>query len=93
MAYLEQRVDGEALVQFGAQARECLVGEEDIALDLLRYLINCAGVAEAKRLPSRLNGSICVEHGIQEAVRTQWRECLRDCLRYCSDVDGHCRLF
>lgn len=90
MANLKERHDGEALVELGAQTRKGLVGEEDISLDLFRYLVDCAGVAEAERIPSCLEGSICVEDRIQEAIGLDGRE--GDGLRSI-DLDGDCRLF
>lgn len=72
MAYLEQRRDRETLVQLGAQAGEHEVGEEDIALHLPRDRVDGAGVAEAERCSSGLEGAECVEDGVHEAVGA-WR--------------------
>lgn len=93
MAYLEERVDGEALVEFGAQAREGLVGKEDISLNFLGYLVDSSGVAEAKGFSSRLERTDCVKDGVQEAVALQWRQRWWQRLRCGYNVDGHCRLF
>lgn len=49
MADLEERRNGEALVQLGAQAGEGLVGEEDAPLDLRGDVVDGAGVAQAER--------------------------------------------
>lgn len=54
MTYLEDGREGEALIELGAQARESLVGEKNIALDFLCYLIDGAGVAQPKGFSSRL---------------------------------------
>lgn len=64
MADLEERQDGKALVELGAQAGEGLVGEEDIALHLLRYRINGARVSQTQRISPRLEGVVCVEDGV-----------------------------
>lgn len=68
MAYLKQRVDGKALVQFGAQAGKGLVGEEDIPLHLSRNAINVARIAQSQRRPSVLEGSVCVEDAVEEGI-------------------------
>lgn len=67
MADLEEWQDGEGLVELRAQTREYLVGEEDIALDLLCYLIDCAWVAETERISPCLEALICVEDGVEES--------------------------
>lgn len=72
MADLEERKDGEALVELGAQAREGLVGEEDIALDLPCYRINGARVSQAEGISPRLERVVCVEDGVHEAI-CPWR--------------------
>lgn len=90
MAYLEQRVDGKALVEFGAQAGESLVGEENIALDLSCDPIDRSRIAQPQCFSSLLKGSICVEDGIQEAICAQGR---KSRWRRSVDVDGDSRLF
>jgi hypothetical protein len=68
MADLEEREDGEALVQLGAQSREGLVGEEDISGDLPGDLVDGAGIAQTERIPSGLHGAVDVEDGIEDAA-------------------------
>ena len=65
MADLEEREHREALAQLGTQAREGLVGEEDIPLDLLRDLINCARIAQSQRSSSLLKGPVDVDQRIE----------------------------
>lgn len=73
MADLEERRDGEALVQLGAQAREGLVGEENTALNLSGDVVDGAGVAQAERCSSVLEPSVCVQHGVNDAAGARRR--------------------
>ncbi len=52
MAYLEERIDGEALVQFRAQTREGQIVEKDSSLHLPIDLIHRPRIAKAKRCSS-----------------------------------------
>ena len=73
MADLEKRRNGEALVQLGAQARECLVGEEDAPLDLRGDVVDGAGVAQAERCSPVLERSVCVEDRVNDAAGARCR--------------------
>lgn len=68
MADLKERQNGKALVELSAKAGEDLVGEEDIALDLLCYRIHRARVLQAERISPRLEGVVCVQDGVHEAI-------------------------
>lgn len=74
MADLEERVYREALVQFGSQASKSLVVEENAALDLLCDLIDGTWVTKAERCSSVVEGSVCIEEGVDDGVCSRgWR--------------------
>ena len=79
MAYLEERVDGETLVQFRAQTREGEVVEKDASLHLPIDLVYGPRVAETKRCSSIVERLICVHDAAEEAIGLGGREGDRRC--------------
>lgn len=79
MAYLEERVNGEALVEFCAKTGEGEVVEEDSPLHLPIDLVHRPGVTEAKRCSSVVESLVCIEDGAEEAAGLRGRESDRRC--------------
>ena len=78
MADLEQGGYAEALVELGAQAGEGLVGEEDVALDLLGDLVDCAGVGQSEQRSPVLEGVVCGEEGVEHGIGALRGQCCWD---------------
>lgn len=74
VADLEEWQDGKALVELSAQAGEGLVGEKHIALHLPSYRINGARVSETERISPCLEGVVCVDNGVHEAICPYWHD-------------------
>lgn len=87
MADLKQRADGKTLVQLCSKTRECLVGEENISLDLFRDVVDCTRVAQAEGCSSFLDARIDIEYGVDDTSVTRWWK------RWCRDGDCDDRLF
>lgn len=58
MADLEERIDGEALVQLCSQAREGLIIEKDIARDLFGDVVHRTWIAQSQRRSFRLKACV-----------------------------------
>lgn len=71
MAYLEQRRRTEHLGDFGAEAGEGVLVEEDILLDLFRDVVNGARIAQPEGISSVLEAGVDACYPLDDSVGSE----------------------